>query len=660
MTFLAGGSSSAASSAALLVDQKHLAFGERRRPRSPLEIRHLATLQGVLNTEDIENELRRTADGRDSCIRIANMASMHSSIRPDTYLFLRLPSEMLKLVEIKVNTIIEVGKLGSFPANLLLGRPYHHTYEILEKRDGEVYSRLRIVPQAELNAEAGLDEATPSESRAEPGTPNGATSLPNGYELLGEDGSILMKNNRLTVDDATRQTLTHAEIEELKKSAGAKEVIEKILASHTGLDEKTVFSKAKYMLRKNKKYLKRFAVLPMDLGNLIDYITEKEPPRIMDMREETLGLITAWSHAHYSGTDGLPEQEHDGTAYGRWLVAEDTGGLIVAALAERMGILYPPQAREESRNIEKQAQHSNGNAGKSSDTTVPTKSQTVHRDYPTPASSNSITLIHPAVQPNVSILKYFGYDTSNPTGSPDQVEHPLHTHFKSLSWLQLLQPEEDPLYTEPDRQSEEVLATWKSGKRGTYFKKRRRWARCKSIVDETRQGEFDGLVIASPMDPISILAHTVPLIRGGGHLVMYSPTIEPLVQVIDLYSKERRAAYIAHLAKDELPDADDFPVDPRLLLAATIQTSRVRDWQVLPGRTHPLMTSRGGAEGYVLTARRVIPLAGGVDARGNFYGKKRKTNIAPSAIPAAPPTEEVIPTPADALMEATAAAPTPA
>ncbi|CAK1365782.1 tRNA (adenine(58)-N(1))-methyltransferase non-catalytic subunit trm6 [Cercospora beticola] len=587
------------------------------------------------------------------------MASMHSSIRPNTYLFLRLPSEMLKLVEIKLNTIIEVGKLGSFPSNLLLGRPYHHTYEILEKRDGEAYSRLRIVPQADLNAEAGLDEPSPSESRAEPGTPNGTTSLPDGYELLGEDGSILMKNNRLTVDDATRQTLTHAEIEELKKSAGAKEVIEKILASHTGLDEKTVFSKAKYMLRKNKKYLKRFTVLPMDLGNLIDYITDKEPPRIMDMREEALGLITAWSHAHYSRTDGLPDQKDNGTAYGRWLVAEDTGGLIVAALAERMGILYPPQSKEAAKETEEHTLSVNGNADKSTDASAPTKSQTVHRDYPAPASSNSITLVHPAVQPNVSILKYFGYDTSNPTGSPDQAEHPLHTHFKSLSWLQLLQPEEDPLYTEPERQSEEVLASWKSGKRGTYFKKRRRWERCKSIVDEARQGEFDGLVVASPMDPVSILEHGVPLIRGGGHLVMYSPTIEPLVQVIDLYSKERRAAYIAHLARDELPDADDFPVDPRLLLAPSIQTSRVRDWQVLPGRTHPLMTSRGGAEGYVLTARRVIPLAGGVDARGNFYGKKRKTNATIPAVTTADPSGDVSTASVDALVEATAAAPTP-
>jgi tRNA (adenine-N(1)-)-methyltransferase non-catalytic subunit len=527
--------------------------------------------------------------------------------------------------------IIEVGKLGSFPSNLLLGRPYHHTYEILEKRPGELHSRLRIVSPAELYAEAGLDDAAPasdSSSRAESGTPKGTSSvLPDGYELLGENASVLLKNNRLIVDDAARQTLSHADIEELKKSAGGKEVIEKISASHTGLDEKTVFSRAKYMVRKSKKYLKRFTVLPMDLGSLIDHITDKEPPRIMDMREETLGLMTAWSHAHYSGLHGLPHDPDDdgNTAYGRWLVAEDTGGLIVAALAERMGILHASHASHASPASQLDDTEAAIDPVEGEDAPTPTKSHAVHRDYPAPATSNTITLVHPAVQPNVSILKYFGYDTSNPMGAPDQAEHPMHTHFKSLSWLQLLQPQEDPLYGEPERVPEDVLASWKSGKRGTYFKKRRRWDRCRTIVDDTRRGEFDGLVIASPMHPVSILEHTVPLIRGGGHLVMYSPTIEPLIDVMDLYSKERRSAYIAHISKDELPDAEDFPVDPRLLLAPTIQTSRIRDWQVLPGRTHPLMSGRGGAEGYVLTARKVVPLAGAVDARGNFHGKRRKT-----------------------------------
>lgn len=516
--------------------------------------------------------------------------------------------------------------------------------------------RLRIVPPAELNAKAVLEDATPAESREESEIPvNGGGGEKEAYEY----DLHIKKNNRLTVDDATRQTLSHAEIEELKKNAGGKEVIERILANHTGLDEKTDFSREKYMVRKNKKYLKRFTVLPMDLGNLIDYVLIKEPPRIMELREEGLGLIGAWSHAHFNGTDDLDAamEEAGGqkTGYGRWLVVDDTGGLVVAALAERMNLLHAPIRSEEE---DQQAatnpppsdsevlpdgdtlmdQASNGTAWApekhSSNDRFPKAAQATlsHRDFPIPASSNTITLLHAAVQPNVSILKHFGYDTSNafpPALAED--EHPLHTHLKPLSWLQLLCPEDDPTYIEPESATEEVLASWKSGKRGNYYKKRRRWARCKAIVDDARQGCFEGLVVASHMDPLTILQHTVPLIRGGGHIVIYSPTIESLVKVVDLYSKDRRAAYIAHLAVGETPSEEDFPVDPRLLLGPSIQTSRVREWQVLPGRTHPLMTSRGGAEGFVFTARKVVPLEGGVEARGNHSGSGKRRKLGAEA-----------------------------
>jgi tRNA (adenine-N(1)-)-methyltransferase non-catalytic subunit len=505
---------------------------------------------------------------------------------------------------------------------------------LLEKKEGESWSRLRIVSPAELNAEAGLDDATPAESRAESETSVAKTNgaLPAGHDLAAVDQ--VLKNNQLTIDDATRQRLTHEEIEELKKSAGGKEVIEKILANHAGLEEKTEYSKAKYLARKHRKYLKRFTVLPMDLGTLIDYVLIKEPVRIMEIRMEGLGLVNAWSNAHYSGIDQMDAVT--GRPNGRYLVVDDTGGLVVGGLAERMNLLYPQvqdDAQPTAPSLEEpteataasEAPEANTNGDKSNGATKPSKP--IHRDFPIPATSNTITLLHAAVQPNVSILKHFGYDTSNPVLPTAENEHPLHTHLKPLSWLQLLHPDQDPTYTEPERVTEEELASWKSGKRGSYFKKRRRWERCKAIVDDARAGGFESLVVASHMDPTSILKHTVPLIRGGGHVVIYSPTIEPLTKAVDLYSKERRAAYIAHVADAETPSEDDFPVDPRLLLGASIQTSRVREWQVLPGRTHPLMTSRGGAEGYVFTARKVIPLEGGVEARGKHFAKKRKLAV---------------------------------
>ena len=475
------------------------------------------------------------------------------------------------------------------------------------------------------------EEPSPSESRAEPATP-ATNGVPEGYDLLGENGTVIVKNNRLTIDDATRQALSQQEIEDLKKSSGGKDIIEKILANHAGLEEKTDFSKAKYTLRKTRKYLKRFTVLPVDIGMLMQYITEKEPSRILELREETLGLMLAWSNVHCAARDKVSlDRARKRLGGGRLLVVDDTGGLVVAALAEKMGILHADYGDEHSTQNSAplitttlKGTHPKTTEGLSSEdtpnhSTDADSSLTTHRDFPIPAATNTLTILHPAVQPNLSLLKHFGYDTNQPDTS-----HPLHTRLKPLSWLQLLHPEDDPTYREPELVPPAELQSWKSGKRGAYWKKRRRWERCRSIVDEAREGGFDGLVIASSMEPENILSHALPLVRGGGQVVIYSPTIEPLFKLTDLYSRERKMAYINELASGTIPDIGDFPVDPRLLLAPTLQTSRAREWQVLPGRTHPLMTSRGGSEGYVFTASRVLPLAGGVEAKGNFSTRKRK------------------------------------
>ncbi|KAL5421331.1 hypothetical protein PMIN04_005654 [Paraphaeosphaeria minitans] len=477
-----------------------------------------------------------------------------------------------------------------------------------------------------------------------------------------------MRNNRLTVDDPSRQTLSMDEIEELKKAASGsgKDIIEKIMASHLGIEEKTKFSLAKYTLRKSRKYLKRFTVLPLDIPILSEYATEKEAYRIMELRDDSLCLICSWANVHSGATSRVMTSE-DGTSQiggGRWLVVDDTGGLVTAALAERMGILYPPTEEESSDSED--GDEEGLPAEQNGDTPVTTTTEDTHmpdattdttagapngpacsqprsprkpRQQHIPQSSatrNTLTVLHSNNQPNLSHLKYFGFDSGDPTPS-----HPLYTHLKSLSWLQLLSPTDDPTYFEPDVIPEDTLATLKSSKRGNYYRKRRRWERTKRVVDETRVGGFDGLVVASSMEPVTILKECVPLVKGGGQVVVYSPNAEPLVQLCDYYGKERRTAYIASQfgqqngkrkqnGVDE-EDEDDFPVNPTLLLAPSLQTARARQWQVLPGRTHAHMTSKGGAEGYLFTATRVLPIEGKVEARGLRGGKKRKTGTDTSA-----------------------------
>ena len=455
------------------------------------------------------------------------------------------------------------------------------------------------------------------------------------YEVTGQDGSIILRTNRNINDDSAAQSLTMDQIEALKSEGGGsgKTLIAKLLQSHSAIDQKTAFGLAKYTLRKEKKYLKRFTVLPMDVALLSRWImAEKEPLRIMEMKEEIIALIGSWSNVHYT----IPADWSDldsGTppAKGRWLVIDETGGLLVAIVAEKLGILTTRETFDNDSDLrtasdvdfDDKSPLINGCSAPQhtieghlpSLTHVPA----INRKPAGLAQTNTITLIHANAQPNISLLRYFDFDASNPSPS-----HPLQRHLRTISWLQLLSPKEDNGYIEPEVVTTEVLQTWKSGKRGNYFRKRRRWERIKSIVDETREGEFDGLLVASAMNLDTILHHTVPLLRGGAQVVVYSPTVEPLVELADLYSTARRAAFVRDPPnKDVLPN-EDFPLNPTLLLAPSIQTARSRSWQVLPGRTHPLMTGHGGAEGYIFTATRVVPVEGKISARGNF--KRRKIN----------------------------------
>lgn len=486
------------------------------------------------------------------------------------------------------------------------------------------------MPAAELYADI-KDETPKTPTEAEGGNP-GASGDGVEYEVVGQNGEVVMRTNRQIIDDPNSQIMTMDEIEALKaQSTGSgKELIAKILESHSALDQKTAFALAKYTLRKTKKYLRRFTVLPLDVPILARWIvTDKEPMKIMELREEILSLIGSWSNLHC--TRSISRSSLDGGSIqmkrGRWLVIDETAGLLVAYMAEKMAILHPPNHDEQDAESKvprrQEADAGNGANTNEDSTTKDVIAPTLHHHRPRktsgPATTNAITLIHANAQPNLSLLKYFNFDAFNPSTS-----HPLESHLKTLSWLQFLSPEDDMGYAEPETASEEAIQSWKSGKRSNYFRKRRRWERIKSIVDETRAGDFDGLIVASVMNPVSVLRHTVPLLRGAAQVVVYSPSVEPLVELSDYYSTSRRTAFVTNPPDPNSMPTEDFPLNPSLLLAPTIQTARSRSWQVLPGRTHPLMTGRGGSQGYVFTATKVLPAEGKIEARGNF--KRRKVD----------------------------------
>lgn len=512
---------------------------------------------------------------------------------------------------------MSLGKYGSFPANQIIGRPFYLTFEILDAGGEQGGGRLRIIPAAELHAESLIAEGS--------GEADGEGDEP---DINGGDAEQLpVRTNRETVDDASTQKMTLEEIEELKKGSNdaGRDIIAKLLESHSALDQKTAFSLAKYTLRKRRKYMKRFTVLPMDVSLLTNFmLEEKDAPRIMELRDELVGLIGCWGNVHHGGNTSVADSLAS-KPNGRYLVVDETGGLIVAAMAERMGLLYPHDGEDEAGESEAEGGEGEGKGDSDEKTNRPGQMS---------ASGNTITLLHAHTQPNLSLLKYFGYDQDSPDES-----HPLFKHLKTISWTQLVAPEIDSIYSqEPPILSDETLAAYKANKRGTYYRKRSRWQRVQNVVHETRAGEYDGLLVATLMEPASVLKHTVPLLSGSASVAVYSPTIEPLTELVDLYSTQRRTTYINQKkelvdsatiadpeAKPDLSELErEFIVDPSLLLAPTLETARVRPWQVLPGRTHPIMSGRGGAEGYVFHAIRTFPTQKSIQAAGNPSRKRRK------------------------------------
>jgi tRNA (adenine-N(1)-)-methyltransferase non-catalytic subunit len=496
------------------------------------------------------------------------------------------------------------------------------TYELLDRELGAKDSDLRTVPASELHAETIAEEEA-SVNKETTISEDGVE-----FQLVGENGEVVKRSNRETIDDSARQTLTMEEIEELKRegTGAGKDLIAKLMLSHTGLEQKTAFSLAKYKLLKTKKYLRRFTVLPVDVPLLTQWmLQEKDSGKILEMTEEMLALVGSWSNVHNaSSPEDLP-----GAAGGRWLVVDDTGGLLVAAMAERMGLLH---ANTEDQTIEPLPD------AETEDAETEDSYNLWNPSDPNFATSNTISLIHTNAQPNLNLLSYFNYEPNAPS-STNCHNHPLSTHLLPLSWLQLISPSADTTYsTPPPEYTPAELATMKRGRRATYYRKLRRYTRTRHIVDSVRAGGFDGLAVASSMDPISVLRHTIPLLRGGASIAVFSPTVEPLVQLSDLYSTSRRTAFIQGPPKElegwsqdalsRWQGNDDFPLNPTLILGSSLQTARVRPWQVLPGRTHPAMTSRGGAEGYLWTGVRVIPAEGRVAARGKY--SKKKTDTTPT------------------------------
>ncbi|SCZ93515.1 BZ3500_MvSof-1268-A1-R1_Chr6-3g08710 [Microbotryum saponariae] len=222
----------------------------------------------------------------------------------------------------------------------------------------------------------------------------------------------------------------------------------------------------------------------------------------------------------------------------RLLVVEDVHGMVVSACVERMG--------GQGRLI-------------------------IINDFDSP--------------PDIHITESFNFPPSSlePIGS-------LHWGMTDPSWV----PADLPLEV-----SQAVLEKTKNSRDIAKIKRRKA---AFELMENTRKdffaGAFDGVILATPYEPLGVLDRLLPYIAGSAPIVIYSPHQATLSEA---YQSLRTSPHF---------------------LSPTLSEPWLRKYQVLPGRCHPEMNGLGHG-GFLLTTTRVFdnPEANSHKVK---VGKKRK------------------------------------
>lgn len=158
--------------------------------------------------------------------------------------------------------------------------------------------------------------------------PKGLVPLPDSEDLIPElpginDQGESRKDNRNLVDDNTSQALDMDTLKRMREEGTEGSVIvERIIQNSKTFGEKTDFSKAKYITRKQMKYQPRCRLVRCTGATICELLYKKDTKRMMSFREDTLAQILSYANI---------------SAGCQTIVYDGLQGLVTGAMAQRMG-----------------------------------------------------------------------------------------------------------------------------------------------------------------------------------------------------------------------------------------------------------------------------------------------------------------------------------
>lgn len=424
---------------------------------------------------------------------------MEHTIAANQHVLLKLPSEGMKIVFLREGGTISLGKFGTFRVLSFLGHPLGTTFEIGEDQQAlPVKSMMHAYEPVENEIEQGESDVSDDGSEQRELTAADGRSNYQAHQssqTSGQSSQTSGQSNKNKSEKATKASADHLtkyfevsaesnqdiiniglkiqkldskQIDELKQicasSDAGQKIIEHIIAGHGAFDKKTVYSQQKYLRRKQQKFLRRFQVERLGPSQLLLYYIDKDIQRVLHMSEETLGMLLSYANVRPGGN---------------YLVLDDTAGVVVYAMLERM------------------------------------------------QGKGSILLVHENEHANLAALRH-----------TDISEEGQRAMVRMLSWLQFAEPENEKIDW-PQMLQGEVDAL-KPNKQLQYARRLRRAAEINDALDTVLRGNFDALVVVSTLNIVSLLPYVLPRVGGSRPVVFYSPYKEILLEAQHELMRDKR------------------------------------------------------------------------------------------------------------------------
>uniref|UniRef100_A0A8C5N2W5 tRNA (adenine(58)-N(1))-methyltransferase non-catalytic subunit TRM6 n=1 Tax=Leptobrachium leishanense TaxID=445787 RepID=A0A8C5N2W5_9ANUR len=396
------------------------------------------------------------------------------------------------------------------------------------------------------------------------------------FEIVG-GGNLQMKKNEIAttelkeagadnrniIDDGKSQKLTRDDIEALKeKGIKGQEIVQQLIENSSTFRDKTEFAQEKYIKKKKKKYDAHITILKPSTRILSVMYSAREPAKICQLRYDTLGQMLNLGNIR---------------AGSKVIVMETCAGLVLGAVMERMGgfgsviQMYPGggpvRAATDCFGFPRSFYKSLHEFPLSKLESLITGS---YETWTVPSSTDQT--------PDAKKEENNGSASEKPDPSGD-VEDDSRSGAE-------LEAATDTCELENEESEVACCGTGNHDREEKSERKHVQAMEKKKKQDERRIRESetavllqdrnaDGLIVASRFHPTPVVLSLLEFVSPSRPFVVYCQYREPL---LECYTKLRERGGVVNLKLSE---------------------TWLRDYQVLPDRSHPKLVMSGGG-GYIL------------------------------------------------------------